>query len=382
MAYSLPSLNFEQGFHLKAIARVKKAVTIPVIASGRIIQPAMAEQVLESGTADLIGLARGLIAEPYWVKKIEAGEIEEISECIGCNQKCVGRLLQNRSISCVVNPASGFEENYSRHVLTSRSPVSRKVVIVGGGPAGLKAAELAARKGHQVVLFEKSDSLGGRVKLESSLPGKGELAGVTRYLTYVLKKLKVDIRLNREATSADVLAEKPDLVIIATGASRLNNPGTYSIEDVLNNKVNGEHVLVMDFDAGLEGTGAVEYLANQGKTVHWATPVFFNGQDNEVSTVLLPIYGHLGTKKVITHPMSVMVKFDNGQATLLNPYFNRTEILSGLEAVVVTGLKAANNALYAALKDKVENLHLIGDAAAPRDTAAALADALSLSASL
>ena len=382
MAYSLPSLNFEQGFHLKAIARVKKAVTVPVIASGRIIQPAMAEQVLESGTADLIGLARGLIAEPYWVKKIEAGEIEEISECIGCNQKCVGRLLQNRSISCVVNPASGFEENYSRQVLTSRSPVSRKVVIVGGGPAGLKAAELAARKGHQVVLFEKSDSLGGRVKLESSLPGKGELAGVTRYLTYVLKKLKVDIRLNREATSADVLAEKPDLVIIATGASRLNNPGTYSIEDVLNNKVNGEHVLVMDFDAGLEGTGAVEYLANQGKTVHWATPVFFNGQDNEVSTVLLPIYGHLGTKKVITHPMSVMVKFDNGQATLLNPYFNRTEILSGLEAVVVTGLKAANNALYAALKDKVENLHLIGDAAAPRDTAAALADALSLSASL
>jgi hypothetical protein len=138
----------------------------------------------------------------------------------------------------------------------------------------------------------------------------------------------------------------------------------------------------MDYDAGLEGTGAVEYLANQGKTVHWATPVFFNGQDNEVATVLLPIYGRLGTKKVIAHPMSVMVKFDNGQATLLNPYFNRTEILSGIEAVIVTGLRAADNALYAALKGKVKNLHLIGDAAAPRDTAAALADALSLSSNL
>jgi len=135
----------------------------------------------------------------------------------------------------------------------------------------------------------------------------------------------------------------------------------------------------MDYDAGLEGTGAVEYLASQGKTVHWVTAVFFNGQDNEVSTVLLPIYGRLGTKKVITNPMLVKVKFDNGQATRLNPYFNRPETLSGIEAVVVTGLKAANSTLYAALKGKVKNLFLIGDAAAPRDTAAALADALSLS---
>ena len=260
--------------------------------------------------------------------------------------------------------------------------MSRKVVIVGGGPAGLKAAELAARKGHQVVLFEKSDSLGGRVKLESSLPGKGELGGIARYLKCALNKLKVDIRLNTEATEAAILTEKPDTVIMATGANRLNNPGTFSIEEVLNNKVKGENILVMDYDAGLEGTGAVEYLANQGKTVHWATPVFFNGQDNEVSTVLLPIYRRLGTREVIIHPMSVMVKFDNGQATLLNPYFNRIETLSGIETVVVTGIKVANNALYARLKGKVENLFLIGDAAAPRDTAAALADALSLSANL
>ncbi|HPW27662.1 MAG TPA: hypothetical protein PLY31_11065, partial [Tenuifilaceae bacterium] len=137
--------------------------------------------------------------------------------------------------------------------------------------------------------------------------------------------------------------------------------------------------LVMDFDANIEGTGAVEHLANQGKTVHWVTPVFFNGQDNEVSTVLLPIYRRLGEKKVILHPMSVMINFDNGKATLLNPFFNTTETLEGIDAIVMAGTKAANNSLYNEIRSSLQNVYVIGDAAAPRNTGAAIADAMSLS---
>jgi len=159
MDKTIASLNYEQGLHLKSIAQIKKAVDVPVIASGRIIHPEMAEKVLLDGVGDLVGMARELIAEPYWVKKIEAGDAEEIVECIGCNQKCIGRLLQNRAISCVVNPAAGFEEEFSREKLFSKSSTLKKVVVVGGGPAGMKAAEIAARKGHQVVLFEQNNEL-------------------------------------------------------------------------------------------------------------------------------------------------------------------------------------------------------------------------------
>jgi 2,4-dienoyl-CoA reductase-like NADH-dependent reductase (Old Yellow Enzyme family) len=379
MERTLPSLNYEQGLHLNAIARIKKAVSVPVIASGRIIHPEMAEGVLKDETADLVGMARELIAEPYWVKKIEAGDPDEIVECIGCNQKCIGRLLQNRAISCVVNPAAGFEEDFSNDKLFGKSGKSKKVVVVGGGPSGMKAAEIAARKGHKVVLFEKSSELGGRVRLESALPHKEELAGTSRYLKYALKKLNVDVRLNKIASKEDIQAENPDITVVATGANLVNGEGTYSVEDVIGNKVKGENVLVMDFDANIEGTGAVEHLANQGKTVHWVSPVFFNGQDNEVATVLLPIYRRLGEKKVILHPMSVMINFANGQATLLNPFFNTTDTVNGVDAIVMAGTKAANNSLYHELRSNLQNVYVIGDAAAPRNTGAALADAMSLS---
>jgi len=324
-------------------------------------------------------MARELIAEPYWVKKIEAGDPDEIVECIGCNQKCIGRLLQNRAISCVVNPAAGFEEDFSNDKLFGKSGKSKKVVVVGGGPSGMKAAEIAARKGHKVVLFEKSSELGGRVRLESALPHKEELAGTSRYLKYALKKLNVDVRLNKIASKEDIQAENPDITVVATGANLVNGEGTYSVEDVIGNKVKGENVLVMDFDANIEGTGAVEHLANQGKTVHWVSPVFFNGQDNEVATVLLPIYRRLGEKKVILHPMSVMINFANGQATLLNPFFNTTDTVNGVDAIVMAGTKAANNSLYHELRSNLQNVYVIGDAAAPRNTGAALADAMSLS---
>ena len=379
MEQTIPSLNYGQGLHIDAISKVKKAVNVPVIASGRIIRPEMAENILENQVADLIGMARELIAEPYWVEKVKGGDLEEITECIGCNQKCIGRLLQNRAISCVVNPAAGFEEDYSRDKMYSKAKTQKKVVVIGGGPAGMKAAEIAARKGHQVVLFEKNDELGGRVNLESSLPEKQELGGTARYLKYALRKLNVDVRINSTADVNAVLGEKPDITVVATGSVLTNQEGTYSVKDVIEGKVTGENVLVMDFDANIEGTGAVEHLANLGKTVHWVSPTFFNGQDNEVSTVLLPIYRRLGTKKVMMHPMSVMIQFENGKATLLNPYTNTISSVDGIDAIVMAGTKAANNSLYKELNSQLQNVYVIGDAAAPRNTGAALADAMSVS---
>jgi len=376
----VPSMNVPHGFLLQDAARIKKAIGKTLIGNGRIVWPATAEHALENGSIDMVGMARALIADPYWARKAQSGKPDEIRGCIGCNQTCMGRLLQNLPISCVQNPTAGYEEEFREDLLYKKASSPRKIAIVGGGPAGMKAAEIFARKGHDVILFEKDGELGGRVRWESRLPGRGGVSEVSRYLTYMLSLLdNADIRLNIEANADTVLKEQPDVIIIATGSTPIsNNPDFYSTLEALNGKAEGKNVLVSDSDSTVEGFGITELFVKNGKTVHWVTPAFFNGQ-NVTPPIWLDNFKRLGgTGNLVLHPMSVLTGFRNGTATLLNIYLGASEQITGIDCVVATGMKSPHNELFAALKDEVPEIYMIGDAAAPRDVASALQDAVGL----
>ena len=367
----VPPMGIKHGFFLQDIAKVKAETGITIIGHGRIVWPATAEDALEKGYCDLIGMARALIADPYWAEKAKSGRADEIKGCIGCDQKCIGRLLQNLPISCVQNPTSGNEYEYGEETLyRKRSP--KKIVVVGGGPAGMKVSDMLARQGHRVILFEREKILGGRVGWEARIPGRREVVGVTRYLKAALEsQANVEIRTGIEADEKTVLAENPDSVIIA-GGSRPAGGRFYSTLDAIEGRVPGKRVLVVDNDGSTEGAGVVEALAAD-KEVLWSTPLLFNGM-NITAPVFMNLMDRIGKKNVELFPMSAIIDYDKRRASMVNPFSAREFVLENVDFVVVTGLKERNDGLYEKLKHKVREIHIIGDAAAPRDIASALTD--------
>ena len=216
---SLPTLlepmSYAQGWRCYLAAEVKKAVKIPVITVGVIREPFFAEEIMAEGKADFVAIGRGLVADPEWPRKAEQGRVSEIQRCIGCNIGCLKERL-TKAIQCSVNPETGREQNYRKKPLIGRK---RRITIVGGGPAGLEAARVAALRGCEVILHEKSDRLGGQMRLACLPPGKDKIAWTIEYYEHQMKILEVDVRLSQEASIDRLLDTSADILIIATGSS-------------------------------------------------------------------------------------------------------------------------------------------------------------------
>ena len=264
---SVSSFYQSHGWNVELAAEVKKLVSIPVITVGRISDPNMADEVLASGKADFIAMGRQSLTDPHYPEKVKAGNWSEIRQCIGCLQGCTASTYQGVPVYCLVNPELGheFEEDYSK------APVRKKVFIAGGGVAGMEAARGAAIKGHDVHLYEASKQLGGQFVSASYPPFKGEFATYPAWLLRQLNKLDVNIHCGTPLTKELVLKEKPDKVIIATGAKPIipNIPGVglpnvVLAEDVLRGRSDtGLNVLVAG--GGMIGSETASYLSTLGK---------------------------------------------------------------------------------------------------------------------
>jgi 2,4-dienoyl-CoA reductase (NADPH2) len=248
-----------------ATARLKAEVSVPVCASNRINTPEIAESILASGEADLVSMARPLLADPDFVAKAADGRADEINTCIACNQACLDHAFQNKAASCMVNPRACRETELVLLPVPPR-PRRRTVAVVGAGPAGLAAAVSAAERGLAVTLFERSGSIGGQFRLAMQVPGKEDFRETLRYYTRRLEVLGIDVRVGTEATAADLAAY--DDVVVATGVAPripelvgVDHPKVVTYADVLAGRVvPGRRVAVVG--AGGIGVDVSHYLTH------------------------------------------------------------------------------------------------------------------------
>ncbi|MBI3712239.1 MAG: NADPH-dependent 2,4-dienoyl-CoA reductase [Burkholderiales bacterium] len=244
--------------------RLKQAVSIPVIASNRINMPAQAEDILASGTADMVSMARPFLADPDFVNKAAQGRVDEINTCIACNQACLDHTFSNQRASCLVNPRAAHETE----LVYRKTSVAKRVAVVGAGPAGLSAATVAASCGHDVSLFDSSDSIGGQFKIAMQVPGKEEFKETLRYFAKRVEMTGVKLHLGKRVSREELIELGFDHIIVATGIlprtpriDGVNHPKVMSYLDVLlHKKPVGKKVAIIG--AGGIGFDVAEYLVH------------------------------------------------------------------------------------------------------------------------
>jgi 2,4-dienoyl-CoA reductase-like NADH-dependent reductase (Old Yellow Enzyme family) len=343
---------------------------LPILYAGRVVRPEMAERLLADGACDLVAMTRAILADPELPRKAQEGRLGEIRHCVGANV-CIGRRYGHyQPVACVYNPSAGRERELEP-LAPARPP--RRIAVVGGGPAGLEAARVAAERGHRVVLFEASGQLGGHVLLEAAVPHRHELRGIADYYRRQLERLGVDVRLGAVATAEVVLGERPDAVVVATGSrpalpeAALDGLPVLTADDVLAGRRPAGRVLVFDDEGRYRGPGAALLLARSGAAVEIVTPDLHVGLRLDPSN-LVPFYRHLFEAGLVLTPNHELAGAAGGAVRLRNAFTGREVAREPVDALVVALLRRVpQDALYRELRPACE-VHLVGDASAARPT--------------
>ena len=406
-AVHLPNMAFPVAPFLPLASAIKREVDIPVFHAQRVTDLATAARAVAEGHVDMVAMTRAHIADPFLVKKLSEGREDDIRQCVGAGY-CIDRIYVGGDALCLQNPATGREATMP-HVI-ARAPVRRKVVVVGAGPGGLEAARVCAERGHAVVLFEKAETPGGQINLAAKAGWREALSGIPRWLVGQVKKLGVDLRLGVEAGAAEILAETPDVVIVATGgaASRGDAKGAdlvVTTADVLAGRVEPSGSVLLYDEMGQHNAASVaEHMAKRGCLLEMATLDRMLAQ--EVGTTNQPVhYRELYKLGVVFSPNLELIEVyreGNRLVAALRNTYTHAEEERVVDHVVADYGTLPVDAAFAALKERSVNkgqieagallkgepqpydlsggfaLYRVGDALAGRNIHAALFDALRL----
>ncbi len=364
-----PSMAFAAGYASPQFASLRRVIGKPMLATGRMNDPQVAETLVAGNNADLVGMTRALICDPGMPAKAEAGLTEDIRYCVACNQACIGHGRKGGFVTCIQRPETGRLAEFAIVPTATR----RLVLVAGGGPAGMKAAVIAARRGHRVVLCEAGPRLGGNVRLAERLPGREEFGGVATNLMAEMARLGIEIRLNTRVTRGMVTQQGAEVVIIATGALPArpafpgdDDPAAIHGWDLLERPVKlGKRVLIADSTLDWVGLGLAEMLARSGHEVRLCA-LGFNAGDNLPGTTKGHALGVLHGLGVRVEPLMRLGGFQDGTVYFEHAINGSVVEFAGVDNLILSHGGASDTRLEEELAGITIPVLVAGDALGAR----------------